>query len=413
MKIRYKKLEFIYVMFVLSTMVLTFAFRDSIWSLFGRFNLFFIIALIYLLYIYKNKIFVNDTLLIVLLIVHSTLINFIAGNNAKEILASIVINFVPLLLLIVDWSKIDYFKKKSNLKTVIILMNNIFIILISIYVVDLVAGKAIMNFIGSLIPNISLNLSGQTTRFVSWFGHPLNTCLIIIIWYTINQVYSITFNERLINEKFLLAMFLVGIVSVQSKAGFIIMLISVIYFSLIQRKNSIAKTFGIILVFSFVLFSGGFNLILDRVGSTIDFSSGRLYSLNMILQMKAFEFKFLGGYGYSIVTESYNATGIGKFNNMSGYGFFGAAELPLFVHILRYGILSALLTWYVLFFQFWKYLNSKMHYIPISVMFVFLFINTFNGLWSCPDDLQIYVFFVSIILQIQSCYVEAKRMVEV
>lgn len=105
----------------------------------------------------------------------------------------------------------------------------------------------------------------------------------------------------------------------------------------------------------------------------------------------------LSGYGHGSM-DSLAETFGNIFGDYSGRTFYTAMEFPFFSYIVQYGVFNALMTWFMLWIQFFS-LKTLDVFISITILFAYANCNT--GLWSGLCVLPLYCIVVLILLAIE------------
>lgn len=383
--------ENIYAMMLLSIFLTPYYFRKNILGDLGAPNIVFIGLMIVYMFINLKKINMRRVILIILIIIYIFIIDKIGSNNNMEsIFKSISINIFPIFVLTIRMPKNEF---KGSFYKFLKVFNIFTFIIFFIGLLDPLLDFKIMKNISyslepSLIEWINVNSKLIGYRYTSYMGHALFTKEIFIYFYFLNIIFEKTFGKRILNENITKIIAVIGILLTGSKFGTILIIISIFITDLISNKLKSLIISIIILVVGYIL--GFFKTIFIRLNNT-SFTSGRYESLVYINRFNIIKTRLFTGYGEYIdriillVSTPEVAT--------------ASLEFPIVILILKYGVLCTLMIGYIIFlYPLITFFRRRQLYLIFIFFIKLIDVNSYNGLILKPDNMILFVLFVSILL---------------
>lgn len=387
--------------------VVLFLFSDFFrFSFFEKFNLgtvpyvknINIIALfiIFILLVQKRiKILINWKTFFIMTFIALCFISFINGKSQMYLLPLYICNLViPLFLLNSVYKMIDGVHLfKGFLK-----FYNIWICTVVVLgLIDYVSGGIINNWLTHHFYSASMaNLANSEYNFVYRLSTPWGTSLfngfLVLIFLILNSIYHSIFDKNNTKLYLVYVISLIGIILVGSKACLICSLIYI----MITRMREKNKIFNLVIISLILLAMFNSEFFQENIWGRIlgqyetgTLSSGRGYIFSFIasgyVELPNF---FMGnGAGYSrVISTNLNA----MHNTATNF------EYPVIMFSYDYGILATLLYYlFMICLPFSKLLKFRNRILSISLVTLFVYLNTFNGLAELNYDFNYkYVFLI-------------------
>lgn len=158
-------------------------------------NIIYIIALSILFIRFEKKLSIKSFLLWLVLTFQMLAVNLLNNCTGSEIFRNFMIMYLPLLLLLFDFSSI--IREYDTVARKLIRIYNFFVyIQLAIYFADTILGGAVIRwFASNLTPKISQYLVNRdfglfTYRFTSYLGQSLFVSEVFVIFLLLNLDYS-------------------------------------------------------------------------------------------------------------------------------------------------------------------------------------------------------------------------------
>lgn len=353
-------------------------------GVFKYFDVPFVLVLCLLLYVNRKKLNYSKVFLLIVFVFTSLLSDLIFGASLMRFLIYFFMMALPLLMLCIDWDKIEV-----NIKSIkkILATYNVFIFLITLmYIVDLLTKASIMKFISNtFVPYVStwLPSNGQSLigmRYATFLGQYLETNYIYIVFYIINTYFNFSTQKKdaVCKQWIINIVAIIGVLSSGSKTGFLLLAFSLIIFN--AKKISSMIGLGFITIISY--FIGAFNLLLNRIQNE-SLSTGRFEYWDTFLSSGRFKVHFPYGLG-----DNFNAI---VSSSLGRWVTEIVQELPLIALFYKNGVIGTIAFTFVLFIS--PFFNKKNNFFTrYSMLVIFIIINSFNGLLVTPDTLITYMF---------------------
>jgi len=387
LKIRMSRSDFAVAMIFFGIILYPIPFRSLISEKFSPFNPFLLIALGMVVWDLMKKILGNILTLekvamllaVGMMCVSHFLSNRSYGFDLSYTLQLLIIFVFPYLMI----SQRDFFNFKIEYLR--------FFLKIFSFTVNIIILIGILNYInGNFFNQVLFELVDIDDSYVAvyyrmWsiYGHPLYNSLLVLLYYTLNYIYTKYFEER--NKKknkqsiYIILSTLVGLILTASKAALIVYVLMLLF---LNYKNLRITFFSIVFVL-IANFVGAFDTILERF--TKSFSSSRFESYARLSQFSFFkQYKFFRGYGTAYEFNVYKKLFSGS---------TAAFELPILSYALDYGILYVLLFLLItVVYPVAQFLKFKQYDILVAYLGIVGFVNTYNGITLVSDYLFIFVF---------------------
>lgn len=388
-----EKYEIVPIIWICSLFLIPFYARYTINPLIANMNLFFYLCYLLFNYKYKVKYSIIEILIIIFISSQSILINLINNVGMKQIIYSLFMYYVPLVITMSKY-EIEKDKLKSIIKGFIKAINFFVIIIFCIYIIDSITNFTIMKLLtGSILKGIAPWVPDSAAflsyRYASFMGHYLTTAEIYLIFYLLNICYNNVFKDKLINLSILYGITLIGVLSTGSKAGIVLITISMVWFNL-KGKNKIRNFILLMTAFIVMYNLGFFDLVFSRFSNEF-LTTGRSEVWEILMKSNVLKVKIFSGYGE--YTDIFIATQVGEANMAI------AREYPILYSVFKFGIINiACMLYFMLFKVIIKSLKIKNTTIMLSIIILFSFVSCNNGLIVMSDLMLLYVLFEFILL---------------
>ncbi|MGF7069766.1 hypothetical protein JOD89_003889 [Priestia megaterium] len=389
--------------------VVLFLFSDFFrFSLFEKFNLgtvpyikninIIALSIIFILLIQKRiKILINWKTFFILTFISLCFISFIKGESQIYLFPLYIFNLVvPLFLLNCGYKMIDGIHLfKGFLK-----FYNIWICTVVVLgLIDYISGGLINSWLTHNFYSASMaDLANSEYNFVYRLSTPWGTSLfngfLVLTFLILNSIYHSIFNMNNTKLYLVYVISLIGIILIGSKACLICSLLYI----MVTRMREKNKILNLVIISAILLVMFNSDFFQENIWGRIlgqyetgTLSSGRDYIFSFIasgyVELPSF---FIGnGAGYSrVISTNLNAM------HSTATNF----EYPVIMFSYDYGILATLL-YYI--YMFWlplsKLLKFRNKILLISLVTLFVYLNTFNGLAELNYDFNYkYVFLIII-----------------
>lgn len=305
--------------------------------------------------------------------------------------------FIPLLLIGVSYND------NINIKIINLLLNIINLIVVSIIIIgifDYFSNYKIQIFLRNyffsddfFIKDIEYNIL-NVYRYYSFLGHPLRLTGIILMFYSINNIYN-----KKINYFLLTILSLIGISLTNSKMGFLCLMILFLtsYYFNKKKDNKIILKLIIIFIIVFISYNlfniNFFQETIFKRFITTDITTGRSKIYKILLDNKELYPKIFGqGYAYSYYIKELLSQSI-TFN----------LEFPPLMFAYDYGILSTIFIYLIIMiYPIYIFIIRKQWFILINFICVFLQVNTHAGITVALDGMAQLCFYIYLLLLISN-----------
>lgn len=376
-----------------SLFLLPFYMRFEFTGALANINYIFYLSFI-LLIITSKRTVVNSTdlFLLSILIIQSIFINRYNGVSVITLVYSIVMYFIPLVILIFE-VKGDSILGKNLLKYLLKYFNFFVYIIFAIYLIDTVTNFLIMKFLTStVIPGIANWVPRSATfftyRYASYMGHYLITAEIYMMFYLLNMSYTTIFNKSLTNPIIVTAIAIIGVLSTGSKTAFVLLLVSLFWFN-IKGQN---RTRNLVITCAFTVgayYIGFFDLVFSRFSNEL-LTTGRNEVWEPLFSSNQLEIQLFSGYGEAINRILVDLVG-------SRYAAI-AKEYTFLILIYKFGVVNIILYLYFIVFKpCWTALKNGNSAIAFSIIMIFIEINMFNAYLVIADAALLYILFIMIL----------------
>ena len=380
----YKKkvTTYIFVGMMLSIFLTSYFFRREFTGDIAAMNITFIGLMAIYLFINNEKINVKILLVLMCIATYIVFNDYLINNEGlNTIIRNICISILPISLLLVEINK-DYVE---NIFIAVTRTLNFFtVIIFSIGILDYLFNVGIMRYVAESFARTLLPWIGY--RYTSYMGHPLFTKEIFIYFFFFNNISNKYLNKKLMNKYIVLFLSLIGVLITGSKAGVILILVSIIF-----DFNKKSKYINIILsltIITMVYYMGFFDMTISRLKNNT-LTSGRTEASDIINELEIVKTKIFIGYGENV--QSFIEEKVGTTIATA------SMEYPIRIWTLKYGILCTILIVSIIFIYPVLYLLRRKSY---YLCFVFLIktteINMYNGLVYKPDNMALFMIFTVI-----------------
>ena len=383
-----KVLRYIFIGMILSVFLLSYYFRREVIGDIAAINIIFMGLLsIYLLF-NEKKINIKITLVLMIIVTYIIFNDYLINNEGiNTIFKNLCIAIMPISLLAIEIEK-KYIKgvfisvtKAINLFTVIIF---------AIGILDYLFNIGIMKFIAD---KFAPTLSGWIGyRYTSYMGHALFTKEIFIYFFLFNSICSKYLDENLINKYIVMIMSLLGVLITGSKAGVLLIVISIIF--TVDKKNKYVNIILSLMLILIIYYMGFFNMTISRLSNNT-LTSGRTEAGAVIDELNIVPYKMFSGYGENVqmIIEENVGTTIAT----------AAMEYPIKVWTLKYGILcTATIAILIFIYPFLYMIKRKAYYLCFAFLIKVTEINMYNGLVYKPDNMALFMIFTVLIMGISN-----------
>lgn len=251
--------------------------------------------------------------------------------------------------------------------------------------IDMLLGNFIQKFFASFYGNSSMLYLIRSGRFVSFYGHSLNTAffsICLLVWTTV--VNDTLKNER---KKYIydVIVSLICIAIAGSKSGIMLAILLLLLCNIGIRKTKYMVS--ILMVTGILYFSGVFDTVISRILEGIrigDLSTSRNSALERLISSGTISFDWIKGHVI----------------DYSGTSMIAALEYPFLRWAFTCGILFSLIMCIVYFiFPAIRVVTCFNLTGLICVMIFMAFVNGNNGISSYSDDLLFYAINIGLLTQ--------------
>ncbi|MFQ9311374.1 MAG: hypothetical protein ACLR2K_15580, partial [Paraclostridium sordellii] len=319
-------------------------------------------------------------------------------KKLSNLLIAILSYIVPLLLI---GLKVEERILKSLFRRILKILNFIMILVTCLGLIESMLGIDIYIYISKMMSEraqelIAIQNTRDIYRLYSFMGHPLFNTQLYLMFFILNNIYNKYF-EKLLSDKVLIIVMLLGISMTASKTGLILASVSVLIIT--YKKTKIKHIIMVIIASAITIGSGIFNNTIYRILEE-SLTTGRAESWERITTMNLFPIKFFTGYGNGF-TFVYN-----QYIDWASAAF----EYPIRMFSLEMGISMMIGIYICIAIIPVAILVGRRHlYLLISYAIVFLDVNTYNALSLPGDNMIIFSLFTCIILNISNMIVKRKE----
>lgn len=397
--------KLIFIGMILSVFLVSFYVRQTFLKQFASMNYIYIIIL--LLYIILNLRNVDKVMLIYItyIIFYIFIVDYIGNNNSIiSIIRNISMIIIPIYLFTVK-TKIENLQQVMT--TILKCINFIIIIIFVIGIIDPFINFKIMSFFGgNITPELNKwiikNKDFTGYRYTSFMGHPLVTKELFIYFFIMNMAYYKKFKKQLINKYIVMVISLVGVLLTGSKSGIVLIIITIVFSEIIDKKRTNLLVTLIIISITYSL--GLFNNVILRFQSG-SLTTGRAEGWEYINQLGILSAKFFSGYGENIFIQLSNVTG----NSITT----AALEYPVRILLYKYGFICTIMIISILFLYPIKcFIKRKQFYLLFLFIIKLIDVNLYNGLIFKADNMILFVLFTYFLLQLSNSQNVKKCIVE-
>lgn len=356
-------------------------------------NLLFMIGLL-ILYVINWK-YVNKYNLIIwfLCVFHMLIINIINNCTTMEVTRNFLIMYFPLLLLMLDLTKLKI-QFKNCVETLIKIFNFFTYLQLVIYFGDIVLNGEIMGFVSKyLAPKMNnyLSINGYSLfryRFSSYLGQSLIVSEVFVIYFIINIYYERKTSKKITNRFIVYGIAAIGALITASRTATVIVLSLIALEILFEKHKVISIALVAIMIFLFEGI-GIFELLLQRM-SAVTLTAGRNEAWEL-LKNSNIQMHLSYGTGMKTFEEWSRIIGTSRAGN--------AYEYPMLTLLYRMGILHTFI-WMNLFFiqpilNLWR---NKSGWALFYITAFILQINVNNGISELTDAVILYEIAFSILI---------------
>lgn len=334
--------------------------------------------------------YINKNMVVFIVYLCITIISDIINRvDFKQWFLYFLMNTMPLIVLTIDKSQIKL--NQFQIRKLIKIYNFFIYIIFSIYIIDILSGSLIMQFlsenwltcISSWVPK---GESLFKSRYASYLGHYLYTDIIYLGFYILNVNYKRTFKDCVNSPIAFNVISVIGVISTGSKTGLFVLTIMLICFNIKKIKNIVVLIVGMVLLY----YADFFNILFNRL-STEDFSTGRISGWKMLIEMDVLK------------THLFYGIGDNFFEYINKYVDFGTAgvitEFPIICIFFKVGVIGFVAFIWIMLLDILVYLIKNKKWDGALCVFVFFFaISTYNGLLVYPDTQIVYSIVIMLVM---------------
>lgn len=355
-------------------------------------NVIYIVVLLMLFVKYGKCLQTKDFLLWIALTMQMLIVNLMNDCTGSEIFRNFMIMYLPLLLLMFDFSSIIKDRDKSVRKLIKIYNFFVYVQLV-IYFADTVLGGTVIKWFAShLTPKISQYLVNRdfglfTYRFTSYLGQSLFVSEVFVIFLLLNLFYNKKSKEILCNRYFIYAVSILGVLIAGSRTG-TFLVAAVITVDLLFEKRKALSIIVVMCLFILIQYLGVFDVLLGRM-SAVSLTAGRNEAWELLKKANVLNIHLFYGTGMRTHDLWTQIIGSSRASN--------AFEYPVRTLIYRIGLLPMLGWCYIMFFKPLKTLIRTGGGILFLAVLI-IEVNTFNGISEVSDLVLLYALSAQLIL---------------
>lgn len=354
-----------------------YAFRNSFFSDTANLNFLVWIGLLY--GVIKGKFYMpyeqksknmSQFIVILFMLIMIILLFYVKGNGWTNIHRFKRVFVYVLPVLFVHWSFRSYDTGKAYLDLWFKFLKYICWLMMFFWGIDLVLGQAIQKGIVSLYSATSYSVNSG--RFISIYGHPLETTMIFMafLMWTIARKEEEGYSHHYI-VNIIVAMMGAGICGSKSGLVLSVLLVLIYNFGFKNMKYMI----GILFLVGVVYFLGGFDVAINRLTTSIEagnVSTNRNFYLIELINNGMLSFDWLKGHTFIRDIE----------------GMTSATEYPIIALSYMCGMLFTIMLYLSMFIIPGARILMSTHYKTfLCYLIFFLYINGNNGISSANDDM--------------------------
>lgn len=373
----------------------------------------FIVPLIIFVILNLNKNMKTHIAYIIMLIISFQFINILNGScSLKEFIKFLIYILIPIAMVSI---KINEESLKLAIPKFIKIFNGFIYIGLVFSFIDFILGGNLQLKLSFILPNdnalaivIQNELKYGIYRSHGILGHSLTSALLYLMYFSINLNYLINIKSKTQKStNKVLIVSILGLILSNSKLG-ILLGILLILMNFKYIKGGISKiTYIFFIAIGFIIFinSSYFeNNVLQRFMQVIelgDITNGRLGAFNTFLNQGG---RFSALFGRGMGSSDYALLSMGS-NNF---------EMPLFMYMYDYGIISTLLIYYlILIYPICIFIRNKTYDMIGLFMVIFIFANSYNGMGTGNGVFQMFIVFEIIFISISTISKSKRLKVEV
>lgn len=328
--------------------------RYGIAPLLYQVNLVYIVALIVLFGKYSHALSGTMFLLWCALIIQMLIVNIVNGCTGSEIFRNFMIMYLPLLLLLFDFSKITI--DCESTARMLIKTYNIFCFLqLIIYFTDTIFNGAVIKWFSlNLAPKIEQYIANKdfglfTYRFTSYLGQSLFVSEVFLIFLILNLYFNKYAKKIIINRYLVYAIAILGVLIAASRTGTFLVAALIVIDGMFEKRKLLSIVI-IALLFVAIQYFGVIEVLLGRI-SAVTLTSGRNEAWGLLKQADALNLHLFYGTGMS--THTFWSSYIGSSRASNAY------EYPVRTLLYRIGLLPTVGWCYIMFFRVLKSVIRK------------------------------------------------------
>lgn len=354
-------------------------------------NIIYIIALSILFIRFEKKLSIKSFLLWLVLTFQMLAVNLLNNCTGSEIFRNFMIMYLPLLLLLFDFSSI--IREYDTVARKLIRIYNFFVyIQLAIYFADTILGGAVIRwFASNLTPKISQYLVNRdfglfTYRFTSYLGQSLFVSEVFVIFLLLNLFYNKRSNKILCNRYFIYAISTLGVLIAGSRTG-TFLVAAVIVIDLMFEKRKVLSIIIVACLFIVIQYFGALDLLLGRM-SAVSLTAGRNEAWELLKNANILNVHLF--YGTGMRTHALWTQMIGSSRASNAF------EYPVRALIYRIGFLPTIGWCYIMFIKPFSKIIRTGGALFLAVLIID--VNTFNGISEVSDLVLLYALTVQIML---------------
>lgn len=358
------------------------------------------ILIIYCAFKYGRNLFIFWIVLIICSLVLLT--GVYRGISISTLFRTFNTTLIPLVII-----GIKIYNPRELINKFIKIFNYIVVIYVLIGCMDYITHGFFLKILNILLKNsyynkaIAYDLSVGIFRWFSLFGHPLTNSLYMIIFLGLNITYRNIYKEKYYNIYIIYAIALIGSILSNSKFGIIITIIILIV-NIMNEKNKIIYITSLIIGGIITINTSYFEKnVIIRFKSAIlngDITNGRMTVLSSLLNYNLYKINYFIGNGMSssdVIVKLIFGSNSGLSN----------MEIPILMFLYEYGVLVTILMYLIMIlYPIFILINARKIFAISIVVIIFLFINSFNGMATGTGTLQVYIFTIMLILNMQKVH---------
>ena len=316
------------------------------------------------------------SLFIILLFI--SILSFVVYKNFQTKILSMFTIIVPSIIMCYRFKSTDEFE--TLLKMLADFLKIAICIILVGDIIDILTNYSFSQFIANFTNISSYYVQAKYHRSVSFFGHPLFTAEIILIYYIVKNLYNNSNAKKNKIIPFILALFCM--IMTKSRVGFILLIVSFLVFNHNMKQ---AKYIFLGLLFLFLGYEFGlFDTIITRF-STFGRADIRNTKLMEVLSNGTLRFYLFNGQ---------NLADIGYSTPLAV-----ALEYPLLRWAYNFGIINAILLSLLYFiYPLFLLIVRKQKTLILSLFIIILDVNSFSALGDTGLKPLLYIIFVCFIM---------------